>query len=84
MLTNHNDNMRSGLVTDEVVLTPANIAGLHILFQPGVDGQAYAQPLCVANQLVFSNGVSQGQHNLVALPRLSDRELYLWGASRAF
>lgn len=65
VLTNHNNNARTGLVSDETVLTPANVAGLKILYQKPVDGQVYAQPLCVANQLVYKNGVSQGNHNVV-------------------
>jgi outer membrane protein assembly factor BamB len=41
------------------------VAGLKILFQKTVDGQVYAQPLCVLNQLVYKNGVSQGKHPVV-------------------
>ena len=53
VLTNRNDNARSGVVKDEVILTPANVAGLRMLFQISVDGAVYAQPLCVSNQLVY-------------------------------
>jgi hypothetical protein len=45
VLTNHNNNARTGLVSDETVLTPANVAGLKILFQETVEGQVFAQPL---------------------------------------
>src|SRR5215469_5448196 len=65
VLTNHNSVARTGLVSDETILTPANVAGLKILYQKTVDGQVYAQPLCVSNQLVYMDGVSQGQHNVV-------------------
>ena len=65
VLTNHNDNARSGLDQNETVLTPGNVNRLKILFQAPVDGQVYAQPLCVAKQLVFSKGVSKGKHDLV-------------------
>jgi hypothetical protein len=65
VLTNHNNVARTGLVSDETVLTPANVAGLKILYQETVDGQVYAQPLCVSNQLVYMDGVSQGQHDVV-------------------
>ena len=65
VLTNHNNVARTGLVSDETVLTPANVAGLKILFQKTLDGQVYAQPLCIANQLVYKNGVSQGKRNVV-------------------
>jgi hypothetical protein len=59
-------------VTDEAVLTPANVSGLKILFQKTVDGQIYAQPLCVSNQLVFSHGVSQGTHDIVIVATEND------------
>jgi hypothetical protein len=65
VLTNHNNNARTGLISDETVLTPANVAGLKILFRKTVDGQVYAQPLCVSNQLVYKQGVSQGKHEVV-------------------
>jgi outer membrane protein assembly factor BamB len=65
VLTNHNDVARTGLVSSETVLTPANVPGLKIQFQNKVDGQVYAQPLAVTNQLVYTNGISQGKHNIV-------------------
>ena len=65
VLTNHNNVARTGLVSTETVLTPANVSGLNILFQNTVDGQVYAQPLAVSNQLVYTNGVSQGMHDIV-------------------
>ena len=65
VLTNHNNNARTGLVSDETVLTPANVPGLKILFQKTVDGQVYAQPLCVSNQLVYKHGVSRGKREVV-------------------
>ena len=65
VLTNHNDVERTGLVSTETVLTPANVPGLKILFQNTVDGEVYAQPLAVTNQLVYTNGVSQGMHDIV-------------------
>src|SRR5260370_42505171 len=65
VLTNRNDNFRSGVVSDETALTPLNVGSLKILFQKNVNGQVFAQPLCVSNQLVFRNGVSQGNHDVV-------------------
>src|SRR5260370_42493326 len=64
VLTNRNDNSRSGVVSDETALTPLNVGSLKILFQKKVNGQVYAQPLCVSNQLVFKHSVS-GNHDLV-------------------
>lgn len=66
VLTNRNDNARTGLVSDETILTPATVqTELKMLFQSEVDGAVYAQPLCVSNQLVYSGDVSQGMHDLV-------------------
>jgi hypothetical protein len=65
VLTNHNNAARTGLVSTETILTPANVSGLKIVFQNQVDGQVYAQPLAVTSQLVYTNGVSQGKHNIV-------------------
>ena len=48
---------RTGLAAQETILTPANVSGLKILFQTSLDGNVYAQPLCVTNQAVFKNGV---------------------------
>ena len=41
--------------------------GLKILFQNPVNGQVYAQPLAVTNQLVYTNGISQGKHDIVVV-----------------
>ena len=65
VLTNHNDNARTGLISDEKTLTPSNVSQLTILYQNPVDGQVYAQPLCVSNQLVNANGNLQRKHDLV-------------------
>ena len=65
VLTNHNNPARTGRVSSETLLTPANVSGLKLLFQSPVDGQVYAQPLCVTNQLVYKNGISAGKHSIV-------------------
>ena len=65
VLTNHNSNARTGYISDETVLTPANVAALKVLYQKTVDGQVYAQPLCVSNQLVYKHGVSRGKREVV-------------------
>jgi PQQ-like domain len=72
VLTNHNNVARTGLVSTETVLTPGNVSGLKILFQNTVDGQVYAQPLAVTSQLVYTNGVSQGKHNIVIVATEND------------
>jgi outer membrane protein assembly factor BamB len=65
VLTNHNDVARTGLVTQETRLTPASVSRLKIVFQASLDGNVYAQPLCVTQQRVFQNGVLIGKRPLV-------------------
>ena len=50
-LTQRNDNARSGLNLQEVILTPANVnpAKFGLLFSYPVDGFVYAQPLYMPN-----------------------------------
>ena len=67
VLTNHNNAARTGRVSGETQLTPANVSGLKMLFQCAVDGQVYAQPLCVTNQLVYKNGISAGKQSIVVV-----------------
>ena len=49
VLTHHNDNARTGAVTDEIVLSPASLRNQRFgrLFSLMVEGQIYAQPLVV-------------------------------------
>jgi lysophospholipase L1-like esterase len=51
VLTQHNDNSRTGQNTTETILTPANVNSSQFgkLFAQPVDGQLYAQPLYVPN-----------------------------------
>src|SRR5580692_9132404 len=67
VLTNHNNAARTGRVSGDTQLTPANVSGLKMLFQCAVDGQVYAQPLCVTNQLVYKNGISAGKQSIVVV-----------------
>src|SRR5260370_40144966 len=50
VLTQHNDNARTGANTQETTLYPDNINGTQfgMLFKQPVDDQVYAQPLYVA------------------------------------
>jgi len=61
--TYHNDNLRSGVNSSELVLTPANVnqGQFGKLFSHPIDGWAFASPLYVANV----NIPSQGFHNVV-------------------
>ncbi len=63
MLTQHNDNTRSGLNANEVLLTPANVNSNSFgkLFTQNVDGIIVAQPL-YASQVLMNDGKV---HNVV-------------------
>jgi len=62
VLTQHNDLSRTGANTSETILTPANVTSTNFgkLFTDSVDGQVYAQPLCVGNV-----SISGGTHDVV-------------------
>jgi len=58
VLTQHNDNLRTGAFLKETILTPATVqAGLRRLAQLPVDGQVYAQPLYVSG--ITMNGATR-------------------------
>lgn len=59
VLTQHNDNGRSGTQPHETGLTPANVrpATFGELYQRNVDGQVIAQPLYVSNQWIPGHGL---------------------------
>jgi protocatechuate 3,4-dioxygenase beta subunit len=63
VLTQHNDNTRSGLNANETLLTPANVNvnGFGKLFTQNVDGMIVGQPL-YANQVLMDDGLV---HNVV-------------------
>jgi len=63
VLTQHNDNLRSGAYLEETYLTTANVrpGGFGKLFSRRVDGQIYAQPLYVPH-VTFSD---QTSHNAI-------------------
>lgn len=61
--TYHNDNLRSGLNSNETVLNPSNVnpATFGVIFSQPVDGQVYAQPLYLHGVSIAGKGV----HNVV-------------------
>ncbi|MGZ5507729.1 MAG: LamG-like jellyroll fold domain-containing protein [Limisphaerales bacterium] len=63
VLTYHNGLARTGLNTNEAILTPANVNSSHfgLWFTYPVDGQVYGQPLYVSSVAI----PGQGTHNVV-------------------
>ena len=70
VLTQHNDNLRTGSNTNETLLKPTNVnaATFGSLFSQSVDGLVAAQPLYVSGV----NIPGQGAHNVVYVVTLHD------------
>src|SRR6516164_10403375 len=64
VLTQRNDNSRTGANLNETILTPQNVGGGHfgMLFKRTVDDQVYGQPLVVTNV-----SIGGGTHNVVII-----------------
>lgn len=63
VLTSHNDNFRTGLNTNEAILSPLNVnsANFGKLFTYNLDGHVYAQPLYISGLLIPGQGI----HNVL-------------------
>jgi sugar lactone lactonase YvrE len=70
VLTQHNDNGRTGQNLQETTLTPQNVnsSAFGKLFSYSVDGQIYAQPLYVPNVSIPNQGI----HNVVYVTTQND------------
>lgn len=70
VLTNHNDNFRTGSNLQETVLNTSNVNGNQFgkLFTQPVDGQIYGQPLYVANVSI----PGKGTHNVLYVTTMND------------
>jgi len=70
VLTQHNDNGRSGQNLQETTLTPQNVNSTAFgkLFSYSVDGQIYTQPLYVPNVSVPNQGI----HNVIYVTTQND------------
>ncbi len=79
VLTQHNDNARTGANLRETVLTPANVnkAGFGMLFKRAVDDQLYTQPLVVTGVVVGG-----GTHDVVYVTTVNN-SVYAFDANDA-
>jgi outer membrane protein assembly factor BamB len=81
ILTNRGDNARTGLNAHETILTKSLVSSssFGLLYNQPVDGQVYAQPLYVSNQLIKVNGRPRKKHNVIYVATEHD-SLYAFDA----
>ena len=79
VLTQHNDNLRTGVNLRETILTPANVnqAQFGMLFKRIVDDQIYTQPLVVTGVTIDG-----GTHDLVYVTTVNN-SVYAFDANDA-
>jgi hypothetical protein len=80
VLTAHNDNGRTGVNTNETILTPTTVSsnGFGKIFSLHVDGSIFTQPLYVSNLPI----PGQGTHNVVFVGTMHD-SIYAFDADNA-
>lgn len=68
--TYHNDNLRTGQNTQELILTTTNVNATNFgkLFSQPIDGYSYSQPLYLQNVAI----PGQGTHNVVYVATMND------------
>jgi hypothetical protein len=84
VLTQHNDNGRSGANLNEPILTASNvnINQFGKLFSHNVSGFIYAQPLYVPKVHIVTGGIDKGVHNIVIVATM-DNWVYAFDADNA-
>jgi Legume lectin domain len=84
VLTQHNDNGRSGANLNEPILTAANVNLNQFgkLFTHDVSGFIYAQPLYVPRVHIVAGGIDKGIHNIVIVATMNNW-IYAFDADNA-
>jgi hypothetical protein len=84
VLTQHNDNGRSGANLNELILTAANVNLNQFgkLFTHNVSGFIYAQPLYVPLVHIVAGGIDKGIHNIVIVVTMNNW-IYAFDADNA-
>ncbi|HSY32396.1 MAG TPA: chitobiase/beta-hexosaminidase C-terminal domain-containing protein [Verrucomicrobiae bacterium] len=82
VVTQHNDNSRTGQNNNETILTPSNVNSNTFakLFSYQIDGQAYAQPLYVAGVTMGSGTVQAGTTHDVVFVATQHDSVYAFDA----
>lgn len=82
VLTQHNDNSRTGLNPNETILTPATVNNEQFgkIYERNVDGPVYAQPLYVKNLTTVVDGGTSRTTNVVLVATMNN-SIYAFDAN---